>query len=185
MKIINLLEILDNIIIDRDLCFTSRYWEFVSSGYNVFECNLSHLKQMESQRGQSRFWKTCLEFVRWILRETWIEIAYNSSHQSSIQMTPFEALLGRKFQSPLCCNEKGEANYWTWFDARKYRQDKAYSWMASNCQKQSEKLCSQGMKRFIISSRWLRTPESYFFQGHYKIWEKGKLCARYIRKFEF
>ncbi|PKA61609.1 hypothetical protein AXF42_Ash018222 [Apostasia shenzhenica] len=34
-----------------------------------------------------------------------IEFAYNNSYQSSIEMAPYEALYGRKYQSPLCWYE--------------------------------------------------------------------------------
>ena len=37
-----------------------------------------------------------------------VEFAYNNSFQASIGMTPFEALYGRKCQSPICWNDVGE-----------------------------------------------------------------------------
>ena len=37
-----------------------------------------------------------------------IEFAYNNNHQGSIGMAPYEALYGRKCQSPLCWFEPGE-----------------------------------------------------------------------------
>jgi hypothetical protein len=36
-----------------------------------------------------------------------VEFSYNNSYQSSIQMAPFEALYGRKCQSPICWYEPG------------------------------------------------------------------------------
>ncbi|KAI3762559.1 hypothetical protein L1987_52990 [Smallanthus sonchifolius] len=38
-----------------------------------------------------------------------IEFSYNNSYHTSINMAPFEALYGRKFRSPICWNEIGEA----------------------------------------------------------------------------
>jgi len=35
------------------------------------------------------------------------EFAYNNSYQASIKMTPFEALYGRKYRSPLCWDDIG------------------------------------------------------------------------------
>jgi hypothetical protein len=35
------------------------------------------------------------------------EFSYNNSYQSSIQMSPFEALYGRKCRSPICWYETG------------------------------------------------------------------------------
>ena len=37
-----------------------------------------------------------------------VEFAYNNRFQASIRMTPFEALYGRKFRSPICWNDVGE-----------------------------------------------------------------------------
>ena len=37
-----------------------------------------------------------------------MEFAYNNSYQASIQMTPYEALYGRPFRSPVCWTEVGE-----------------------------------------------------------------------------
>ena len=37
-----------------------------------------------------------------------MEFAYNNSYQSSIEMTPYEALYGRKCRTPLCWDEVGE-----------------------------------------------------------------------------
>jgi len=37
-----------------------------------------------------------------------VEFAYNNSYQASIEMTPYEALYGRKYRSPVCWFEVGE-----------------------------------------------------------------------------
>ena len=37
-----------------------------------------------------------------------VEFAYNNSYQATIQMSPFEALYGRKCRSPLHWDEVGE-----------------------------------------------------------------------------
>ncbi|XP_020970218.1 uncharacterized protein LOC110268420 [Arachis ipaensis] len=37
-----------------------------------------------------------------------IQFAYNNSYHASIEMAPYEALYGRKCQSPLCWHETGE-----------------------------------------------------------------------------
>ena len=47
-------------------------------------------------------------------KESWdrylslMEFSYNNSYQSSIEMTPYEALYGRKCRTPLCWDEVGE-----------------------------------------------------------------------------
>ena len=40
-----------------------------------------------------------------------MEFAYNNSYQSSIEMTPYEALYGRKGRTPLCWDEVGERKF--------------------------------------------------------------------------
>ena len=40
-----------------------------------------------------------------------IEFAYNNSHHSCIQMTPYEALYGRRFKYPTRCFEIGKAGF--------------------------------------------------------------------------
>ena len=37
-----------------------------------------------------------------------VEFAYNNSYHNSIEMTPYEALYGRKCRFPLCWDEIGE-----------------------------------------------------------------------------
>lgn len=45
-------------------------------------------------------WDRCLPYA---------EFSYNNSYQSCIQMSPNEALFGRKCRTPLCWNEVGKA----------------------------------------------------------------------------
>jgi hypothetical protein len=40
-----------------------------------------------------------------------VEFSYNSSHQASLKMSPFEALYGRKFMTPLMWSEVGERQF--------------------------------------------------------------------------
>ena len=39
------------------------------------------------------------------------KFAYNNSYQSSIRMTPYEALYGRPYRSPLWLTELGESHF--------------------------------------------------------------------------
>src|SRR5207237_7644007 len=47
----------------------------------------------------SKNWEECLPLA---------EFAYNNSYQKSLQMTPFEALYGRRCRTPLNWSEPGE-----------------------------------------------------------------------------
>ena len=46
--------------------------------------------------------------TQWDESLTLCEFAYNSSYHSSIEMTPFEALYGRRCRTPVCWEEVGE-----------------------------------------------------------------------------
>jgi hypothetical protein len=37
-----------------------------------------------------------------------VEFTYNNSHQTIIDMAPYEALYGKKCRTPICCEEVGE-----------------------------------------------------------------------------
>jgi hypothetical protein len=58
----------------------------------------------------------CLHSITKILRNgpkahfpfTYAEFSYNNSHHASIKMSPFEALYGRKCQTPLMRSNVGE-----------------------------------------------------------------------------
>jgi transposase InsO family protein len=49
-------------------------------------------------------WDKCLSLA---------EFAYNNSYQSSLKITPFEALYGRRNRTPLNWSQPGERNFWT------------------------------------------------------------------------
>ena len=50
-----------------------------------------------------------LEFKdSWVLHLSLVKFAYNNIYQASIGMAPYEALYGRKCQTPLCWDEAGE-----------------------------------------------------------------------------
>jgi len=53
--------------------------------------------------------RTCvLDFEgNWDKHLSLVEFAYNNSYQSTIGMSPFEALYGRKCKSPICCEKVG------------------------------------------------------------------------------
>nr|GFC74017.1 putative reverse transcriptase domain-containing protein [Tanacetum cinerariifolium] len=45
----------------------------------------------------------------WVNHLTLVEFSYNNSYHATIKAAPFEALYGRKFRSPVCWTEVGEA----------------------------------------------------------------------------
>jgi hypothetical protein len=47
----------------------------------------------------------------WEKSLSYAEFSYNNNYQASLQMTPFEALYGRKYQTPLMWSEVGERTF--------------------------------------------------------------------------
>jgi hypothetical protein len=47
----------------------------------------------------------------WEKSLSYAEFTYNNSHQTSLQMSPFEALYGRKCRTPLMWSETGDRLY--------------------------------------------------------------------------
>ena len=47
--------------------------------------------------------------TRWDKSLCYAEFSYNNSYQQSLKMSPFEALYGRKFRTPLFWNQTGES----------------------------------------------------------------------------
>ncbi|KAA3466200.1 Integrase, catalytic core [Gossypium australe] len=74
-----------SIISDRDPRFTSRFW-----------------KKVQEALGMK------LSFSIWEKYLPLVEFTYNNSFQSSLKMAPYEALYGRKCQTPLYWTERRE-----------------------------------------------------------------------------
>ncbi|RVW45588.1 Transposon Ty3-I Gag-Pol polyprotein [Vitis vinifera] len=105
-----------SIVSDRDPRFTSRFWHSLQK---ALDTKLSFSTAFHPQTdGQSeRVIQVLEDLLRACildLQGNWddhlplVEFAYNNSFQASIGMTPFEALYGRKCQSPICWNDVGE-----------------------------------------------------------------------------
>ena len=108
--------ILSTIFSNRDPRFTSRFWGALQKAFGTRLClNTTYHPQTDRQiertiqtledmlracvMEQQRHWDICLPLTKF---------AYNNSYHASIGMTPYEALYGRKCQSPLCWYEPGE-----------------------------------------------------------------------------
>ena len=105
-----------SIVSDRDPRFTSRFWHSLQKALGT---KLSFSTAFNPQTdGQS---KRVIQVLEDLLRAcdldlkgNWddylplVEFAYNNSFQASIGMAPFEALYGRRCQSPVCWVDVGE-----------------------------------------------------------------------------
>ena len=105
-----------SIVSDRDPRFTSRFWPSLQRALGIMlHFNTAFHPQTDGQ--SERTIQTLEDMLRACVLEfkgSWdrhlplMEFSYNNSYQSSIEMTPYEALYGRKCRTPLCWDEVGE-----------------------------------------------------------------------------
>jgi Integrase core domain. len=102
---------------DRGTQFTSRFWATIARGKWVPNLNFSiaYHPQIDGQTERvNQILENMLRACALDFEGTWdrclpyTEFSYNNSYQSSIQMSPNQALLGRKCLTPLCWNGVGE-----------------------------------------------------------------------------
>ncbi|GJW59237.1 putative reverse transcriptase domain-containing protein, partial [Tanacetum coccineum] len=60
-------------------------------------------------RFTSQFWQSLNTALGWDRHLPLVEFSYNNSYHTNIKAAPFEALYGRKYQSPICWAEVGDA----------------------------------------------------------------------------
>ena len=103
------------IVSDRDPRFTSRFWGALQKAFGTRLC-LSTAYHPQTDGQSERTIQTLEDMLRacvmdrpgsWDKHLPLIEFAYNNSFHASIGMAPYEALYGRKCQSPLCWYEPG------------------------------------------------------------------------------
>ena len=110
-----------------------------------------------------------------------MEFAYNNSYQASIGMAPYEALYGRKFQTPICWDEVGERKLVgpemvqvtcdkikVIRDRLKIAQDRQKSYANNRCRDLDFEV---GDMVFLRISPW---------KGILRFGKRGKLSPRYI-----
>ncbi|KAA0033782.1 ty3-gypsy retrotransposon protein [Cucumis melo var. makuwa] len=115
-EIVRLHEVPVSIVSDRDACSTSKFWkglqlslgtrlDFSTTFHPQTDGQTKRLNQILEDMLQAYV----LEFSgSWDSHLHLIEFAYNNSYQTTIGMTPFEALYGRCYRSPVCWGEVGE-----------------------------------------------------------------------------
>ncbi|GKE07554.1 putative reverse transcriptase domain-containing protein, partial [Tanacetum coccineum] len=89
-----------SIICDRDPRFASNFWRSLQNALGT-SLDMSTLEDM------LRAYE--IDFGKgWVNHLPLVEFSYNNRYHASIKATPFEALYGRKFRSPVCWAEVGE-----------------------------------------------------------------------------
>ena len=104
------------IVSDRDPRFTSRFWPSLQRALGTrlhFSTTFNPQTDGQSERTiqtlEDMLRACVLEFKgSWDRHLPLVEFSNNNSYQSSIEMTPYKALYGRKCRTPLCWDEVGE-----------------------------------------------------------------------------
>jgi hypothetical protein len=114
-NVIRLHGIPSTIISDRDSCFTLRFWQSLQGNGDGAKVQYCFYPQTDGQSERTNqiledmLQEYVLEFKgSWVQYLPLIEFAYNNSYQATIGMPPYEALYGRKCQSPLYWDNIGE-----------------------------------------------------------------------------
>ena len=105
-----------SIVSDRDPRFTSRFWKELQLALGTklkfsttFHLQIDGRSERLIQILEDMLRGCVMEFSRsWDRYIPLMEFAYNNSFQSSIGMTPYEALYGRKCRTPVCWMELNE-----------------------------------------------------------------------------
>ncbi|KAI3670108.1 hypothetical protein L6452_41749 [Arctium lappa] len=104
---------------DRDSRFTSNFWDGFQKELGT-RVKLSTTYHPQTDGQSERTIQTLEDMLRscvidfggsWDSHLPLVEFAYNNSYHSSIGMTPFEVLYGRKCQTPVCWLEAGEKQF--------------------------------------------------------------------------
>ncbi|GKA15355.1 putative reverse transcriptase domain-containing protein [Tanacetum coccineum] len=99
-----------SIIYDRDGRFTSNFWRAYQKALGT-RLDMSTAYHPQTDRQSERTIQTLEDMLRacvidfgngWERNLPLIEFSYNNSYHASIKAAPFEALYGRKCQSPVC-----------------------------------------------------------------------------------
>nr|GFA85695.1 putative reverse transcriptase domain-containing protein [Tanacetum cinerariifolium] len=110
-------EILVLIISDRDPRFASNFWRTLQNALGT-RLDMSTAYHPETDGQSERTIQTLKDMLRacvidfekgWVNHFPLVELSYDNSYHASIKATPFEALYGRKFRSPVRWTKVGEA----------------------------------------------------------------------------
>lgn len=116
-EIVRLHGIPQSIVSDRDLRFTSRFWEGLQKALGT-KLRLSSAYHPQTDSQTQRIIQSLEDLLRdcvleqrgaWDSHLPLIEFTYNNSFHASIGMEPYEALQGRRCRTPLCQYELGES----------------------------------------------------------------------------
>ncbi|KAK2395499.1 hypothetical protein QL285_057235 [Trifolium repens] len=116
-EIVRLHGIPSSIVSDRDPKFTSHFWKTLHEALGT-KLRLSSAYHPQTDGQTERTNQSLEDLLRACVlddRGSWddvlplIEFTYNNSFHTSIRMAPYEALYGRRCQTPLCWYQDGES----------------------------------------------------------------------------
>ncbi|CAJ2637573.1 unnamed protein product [Trifolium pratense] len=116
-EIVKLHGIPSSIVSDRDPKFTSHFWKTLHDALGT-KLKMSSAYHPQTDGQTKRTNQSLEDLLRACVlddRGSWddvlplVEFTYNNSHHASIGMAPFEALYGRRCQTPLCWYQDGES----------------------------------------------------------------------------
>ena len=114
-EIVSLHGVPASIVLNRDPCFTSHFWESLQQALGTkFSFSTVYHPQMDGQTERTN--QTLEDMLKACVldyKENWedclplCELAYNNNYHSSIKMTPFKALYGRRCKTLVCWEQVG------------------------------------------------------------------------------
>ncbi|CAJ2644784.1 unnamed protein product [Trifolium pratense] len=116
-EIVKLHGIPSSIVSDRDPKFTSHFWKTLHDALGT-KLRMSSAYHPQTDGQTERTNQSLEDLLRACVlddRGSWddvlplVEFTYNNSYHASIGMAPFEALYGRRCQTPLCWYQDGES----------------------------------------------------------------------------
>ncbi|WVZ90875.1 hypothetical protein U9M48_037133, partial [Paspalum notatum var. saurae] len=115
-RIVSLHGVPRTITSDRGSLFVSRFWEQLQTalGTNLIRCSAYHPQTSGQVERVNQILEDMLRArtltysTKWDEYLSLAEFAYNNSYQKSLEMSPFEALYGRRCRTPLNWSEPGE-----------------------------------------------------------------------------
>jgi len=116
-EVVRLHGVPESIVLDRDPRFTSRFWQSLQAALGTqLRMSLTYHPQTDDQSERTiqsleDLLRSCVldHLGNWNDVLPLVEFTYNNSYPSSIGMTPYEKLYGRRCITPLCWYQDGEA----------------------------------------------------------------------------
>ncbi|KAK8929012.1 hypothetical protein KSP39_PZI017869 [Platanthera zijinensis] len=181
-----------SIVSDRDGRFTSDTWKLVQKrlGTKLRYSTAFHPQTDGQSERTIQLLEDLLRMIVLNLRGSWekylslVEFSYNNSYQSSIQMTPFEALYGRRCRTPLSWAEDGEKKLFRKEQVDKINEKLGLIWERLKvAQDRQQKYFNAKHRKVEFKVGDLVCLKIKPFKGVSRIRRLGKLSPRYVGPF--